>query len=236
MSRKMVLGIGIDGVLRDTHSQFYRKYKKAFIFNEELIGMDENFNAVEDNMTEETIAHIEQLEKDKVHIPIDTYDLMNHFHFDSREDFEKFYYTDYAFEIFGAAQQYPRAMEYVNRLYDWGRMNNLFDIVLLSKESEKAVTSTYHFLAKTGCKIRTIKFVDEFVDKWKYCDVLIDDCPYVFESKPENKISIRINQEYNKWSDNADYSFNSINEVYKDEFLLKVFGKKEDGLKLEKEN
>lgn len=222
---KPILGIGIDGVIRDIHTQFYKIYKKAFIKNESLVQMDDNYNYVpEMEMTEDDLFKMEQMEKEKINTPINSFDLLNHFKFESAEDFEKFYFTDYAFEIFGAAGQFQRAMDYVNRLQDFGKANSLFETVLLSKESDKAITSTYHFLAKNACKIKKIIFVDEYVNKWDYCNVIIDDCPIIFENKPENKTSIKINREYNVYS-KSDYSFDSINEVYNHEFLLKIFKK-----------
>ena len=113
-------------------------------------------------------------------------------------------------------------MDNVNLIQSFGIANNLFDVLLISKGKDQAVMSTYHFLAKNGCKIKNIKFVDEYVEKWNYCDVLIDDCPIIFENKPSNKISLKINHMYNVWSE-ADYSFNSIAEVNNNDFLYKIF-------------
>ena len=84
------------------------------------------------------------------------------------------------------------------------------------------IISTYHFLAKIGCKINKVVFVENDIDKWNYCDVLIDDSPESFESKPEGKTSIKISYVYNAYSE-SDYSFETINAVYNELFILKVF-------------
>lgn len=228
ITQKPVLGIGIDGVLRDIHTQFYKSYKKAFIKNESLVNMDDNYNYVPENETniEEEISRLEKLEEEKIKTPLNTFNLLNHFHFNSQDDYERFYFTDYAFEIFGTAPQFQRSMDYANRLQDFGKYNNLFDVVLLSKENDKAIAATYHFLSKSGCKIKKVIFVENYLDKWKHCDVLIDDCPEIFENKPSDKTVIKINREYNVGY-KVDHEFDSINDLYKPEFLVKIFNKKD---------
>lgn len=222
MANRKVLGISIDGVLRDMHDQFDTVYRKKFIKNDSLVQMDDKYQFVESaEPTEEDIQKIENLIKEKIHLPVDTYDLLNHYYFESKEEFVQFF-ENYSFEIFGGATPYPRVFDTINRLQTFGDVNNFFDVVIISTEKDKAIAATFHFLAKGGCKIQNIKFINEYYDKWNFCDVVIDDCPAVFENKPEGKISIKINHDYNVYSE-SDYSFNSINEVYNDMFLLKLF-------------
>lgn len=220
MSKK-IIGVSIDGVLRDMHSQFDKWYRKAYIKNDSIVQMDNNFNYVPTNETEEEGNFISNRIDDLITLPIDSYDLMNHYRFESKEEYEKFLYQDYVFQIFGAANEFHRSMDYINLIQDFGQKNNLFDIVLLSTGKDKEISSTYHFLAKHVCKISNIKFVNDNQDKWNHCDILVDDCPAVFEDKPEGKISIKINHEYNSWSQ-CDYSFNSVVDMYNPEFLVKV--------------
>jgi hypothetical protein len=224
--KKKILGIGIDGVIRDMHNQFDRQYRKIFIKNESLVEMDENYDfAPSKEITDEDIKNIEKKINELINFPIDSFDLLNHYSFENKEAFDKFLYQDYAFQIFGSASQFPRAMDSVNFIQSFGEVNNLYETVLLSKEKDQGVMSTLHFLAKVGCKIKNIKFVPDHINKWDCADVIIDDCPIVFENVPKDKISIKINHMYNKWSE-ANYSFNSINEVNDKDFLLKIFGKK----------
>lgn len=55
--------------------------------------------------------------------------------------------------------------------------------------------------------INEIVFVNNWADKWNYCDIMIDDSPEVLQSKPllQNKVSIKIDHIYNK-NTKADYS------------------------------
>jgi len=223
MDKKIkTLGISLDGVVRDFHSQFDKTYRKFFIKNDSLVSADENFQYIlPEHTAENQLDKLEKLVDEKIHLPVDTYDLMNHYYFDSKDDFKDFF-QNYAFELYGVANQFPRSFDTINRIQAFGKANGLFEVVLLIKGDDKVVNSTYHFLAKGGCKINKVVFVNQDVDKWNYCDVLIDDSPESFESKPIDKTSIKISYPYNAFSD-VDYSFESVNAVYNEMFLLKIF-------------
>ena len=217
-----VLGITINGVLRDFNYQFEKCYRKEFVKNDALIKMDDNFYAVEEEETEDEYQKILQLERELITVPIDTFDLMNHFRFEDKESFDKFLYQDYTFPIFGAAPSIPRAFDFLLRIQEIGEVNKMFEIVLISQEKSQAVTSTLHFLAKNGCRARNIKFVDNYSEAWNFCDVVVSDIPEIFESKTKNKTSIKINKLYNQWSD-SDYSFESLAELNDKDLLVKLF-------------
>lgn len=222
-NKNKVLGISLDGVIRDVFSKYDDVYRKAFIKNDSLVQADESFSYVvsELNADDNELNKLEKMIEEKINLPINTYDLQNHYQFDSKENFENFF-QEYAFELYATAGTFPRTPDTLNRLQGFGKTNGIFDTVLLVKGNDKIVTSTYHFLAKIGCKINKVIFVDNDIDKWNYCDVLIDDSPESFESKPENKISIKISHEYNAYSD-SDYSFENLNAIYNELFILKVF-------------
>jgi len=217
------LGISLDGILRDFHSKFDEVYRKNFIKNDSLVQADENFQYIlpQKNEDEDELDKLERVVKEKIHLPVDTYDLMNHYHFESREQFETFF-QDFAFELFATANQFPRAFDVANRIQSFGKINGLFETVLLVKGQDKIAAATYAFLGKSGCKIEKIIFVKQDVDKWNHCDVLIDDSPESFESKPKEKISIKISYAYNAYSE-VDYSFDVINSVYNEMFFLQIF-------------
>lgn len=222
-NKNKVLGISLDGVIRDVFSKFDDVYRKAFIKNDSLVQADESFSYVvsELNADDNELNKLEKMIEEKINLPINTYDLQNHYQFDSKENFNNFF-QEYAFELYATAGTFPRTPDTLNRLQGFGKTNGIFDTVLLVKGNDKIVTSTYHFLAKIGCKINKVVFIDNDIDKWNYCDVLIDDSPESFESKPENKTSIKISHEYNAYSD-SDYSFENLNAIYNELFILKVF-------------
>jgi hypothetical protein len=221
---KKVLAIGIDGVIRDLFTQFDTWYRKTYIKNDSLVQMDNEFRYVEGpEETEEEQRDLQRQIDEKITFPLDSFDLLNHYQFESREDFEKFFYTDFSFQIFASANAYPKSMDSVNFLQLFGDKNELYDVVLFSKCKDSSIVSTYHFLAKYACKIRNVKFVEEYEDIWSIADVVISDCPEVFETKiDESKTAIKINHLYNEYSE-SDYSFDTVNEIVNEKFLNKIF-------------
>lgn len=221
--KKKVLGISLDGVIRNLYSKFDDVYRKAFIKNDSLVEADESFQFVLESKKSED-DELDELEKkinEKIHLPVNTHDLRNHYQFDSKEDFDNFFQL-YAFELFATAGPFPRTPDTLNRLQGFGKVNGLFDTVLLVKGDDKVVNSTFTFLGKIGCKVKNVIFVDNDFDKWNHCDVLIDDSPESFETKPEGKTTIKISHEYNAYSE-SDYSYENLNVVYNELLLLKIF-------------
>lgn len=217
-----VLGITINGVLRDFHGQFEKYYRKEFIKNDALVGMDENFYAVEEEESEDEFQRISRLERELITVPVDTFDLMNHFRFEDKESYDKFLYEDYTFPIFGTAPSFQRAFDFLLRVQEIGEVNKMFEIVIISQEKTQAITSTLHFLAKNACRAKNIKFVDNYSDAWNFCDVIVSETPEIFESKPEGKTSIKINKLYNQWSV-SDYTFESLSELNNKDLLVNLF-------------
>lgn len=223
MKNKKILAIGIDGTIRDVFTQFDNWYRRTFIKNESLVQMDDNCNYVESaEDTEEDILELQRNIDEKINLPLDTFDLLNHYFFENREDFEKFMYDDFSFQIFGSSQSFPKSMDSVNFLQIFGEVSKMFDVVLFAKCKNASIISTYHFLAKNACKVKNVKFIEDYKDVWEFADVVIGDCPEVFESKPNDKISIKINHMYNSYSQ-SDYSFDSINDIKNENFIKKLF-------------
>jgi len=103
---------------------------------------------------------------------------------------DEFLFNKYAFQVFGMAEEYTReleiedkniingkeiikkrkilkkAMHEVNRIQAFGLREGLFETVLISKLKDQSITSTFHFLAKAGCRVKNIVFVDEEYEKW----------------------------------------------------------------------
>jgi hypothetical protein len=222
MKGKKVLGIGIDGVIRDSYGQFDTWYRRAFIKNDRLVGMDDSFQYVENSETDDEFNEMQRLTDEKINLPLDTFDLLNHYSFENREEMENFMYNDYSFQIFASAPSFPKTMDAVNFLQVFGDSTELFDVVLFAKCKDSSIISTYHFLAKHACKIRSVKFIKEFEEVWDFCDVVISDSPEIFETKPDDKKSIKINHMYNTYAD-VDYSFDTIVDIKNEKLIRKIF-------------
>lgn len=221
-----IIGIGIDGIVRDKFAQFDKMYRKRFIKNEQIVKMDEYFRYVpeEEEENEGEIVRLQNLINELIKYPIDTYDLKNHYKFSSKEEYENFLNADYVFEIYGSSPQIPKAMDKINKLQKIGETNNSYEVVLFSHEQDQAVQATFHFLAKAACRVNKIIFEKSTERIWDYCDVVITDSPEMIESKPKGKTSIKIKKEYNQF-DNSDYEFESISEM-SDGFLVDISKKK----------
>jgi hypothetical protein len=151
--------------------------------------------------------------------PVTSFDLIDHFKFDSVSDLNTFLYGEAALEIFGHADQlHDNVMSLFNNfLMDIEDFTD-HEVVLVSREALKSIPSTFFFLSKLGCKANNIKFVTQHEDMWNDIDVLITANPIALDSKPEGKISVKVEASYNT-DTSADYQLKDITEFMLDEGL-----------------
>lgn len=243
------LGINIDGVIRDFHGQFDKQYRKVFIHNPSLVGMDEEthtYKALTESDEDELEKKILEKERELITMPVDSFELLNHYRFDSKsikmskldtpegvdytpieftpkENLENFMYETYPMQLFTMAEEYPGATNAVNKIQQIGLENKLFDVVLFTTLKGKAISATYGFLGtKVGCRIKKIMHLNSDSEKWDHCDALVDIMPASFQTKPRGKTSIKINHLFNQW-DAADYSYDSLKEICNIEFFNRIF-------------
>lgn len=151
--------------------------------------------------------------------PVDTFDLINHFKFNSIDELNKFLYIEASLEIFGHADQlHDNVMKHFNLFLSDIKDEEEHTVELVSREVQKAIPSTLFFLSKLACQADTIRFVQNHKNKWENTDILITANPDALECKPMNKISVKINTSYNK-DIKADYELDSIIDFFKDETL-----------------
>ena len=139
-----------------------------------------------------------------------------------QEALNRFIYELYPFQLFGDAEAYTNSSSYFNQIQAFGLQEGLFETVILPIGKSTMITATYYFLHKTGNRGRSIQFVENDYDKWNYCDILVDAAPEALQNKPNGKVSIKIEREYNQW-DSADYSLSSLKELKSPDFLRKLF-------------
>lgn len=253
------LGISIDGVIRNYLDAFDKQYRKTHIFNESIVEMSDEFQYKEptEQDLEERTKKIEERTKDLISLPVDSYDLLNHYQFNEIKEFEnensfqpdepnilfenfdsfenkiltpqealnKFMYEKHPFRIFGDSEEYQNAMSHFNRIQAYGLQNNLFETVLITDLKANAITANYFFLHKTGCRAKNVQIAKDDVDKWNYCDILVDASPEAFQNKPDGKISIKIDRLYNQY-DEADYTLKGLKELNNEMLLEKLFKNK----------
>jgi hypothetical protein len=185
----MKIGIDINEVLRDFIGQLAYTYEK----------------------------YISEVDIDKN--PVDSFDLINHFKFKTIDEMNKFLYLEASLEIFGHADQlHENLMNQFNMFLMDTKDEEEHEIIITSKEVAKSIPSTYFFLSKLGCRSEQINFVQNYEDIWDNVDLLITANPRALETKPNDKISIKINSSYNKES-KSDFELDSILEFIKDNEL-----------------
>jgi hypothetical protein len=150
---------------------------------------------------------------------ITSLNLIEHFKFNSIDELNKFLYTEAALEIFGHAGQLgENTMNQFNMFLMDIEDDEEHEVEIVSREINKSIPATYFFLSKLSCKSTNIRFVKDYEKMWDGLDVLITANPQVLESKPEGKISVKINSYYNK-DVKSDYSLDDILPFFKNEDL-----------------
>lgn len=182
------IGISINEVLRDTLSQLDYTYSKYISEKETTVTRDE----------------------------ITSFDLTNHFEFESTKQLNRFLFDEASLEIFGHADQmFENLMTKFNMFLVDIDEEEEHSIELVSREYLKSIPSTLFFLSKLGCRATNIRFVKQNEDEWDGLDILITANPVALENKPDDKISVKIKAPYNSNSV-ADYELNSILEFIMD--------------------
>ena len=82
----------------------------------------------------------------------------------------------------------------------------------------------FFFLSKLSSKVSNIIFVRDYKEKWDHVDILITANPKTLETKPNNKVSIKVINHYNKDCE-SDYTVIDLKELLDDKKLMgKILG------------
>lgn len=154
-----------------------------------------------------------------------TNDFQKVFGFKDKESYEKFLYDEYAFEIFGEAKCTEQLIgDKINR---WIlKMEDEFDgddfevILTNTKEFNQSIGFSYFFLSKIGTRVRKVFFPKVSTDIWNECDILVTADVDLLNSKPENKVSVKIETDYNKEC-KSDYTYDKLSDFLENEKILK---------------
>ena len=185
--------ISVSGVLRDTIAKISSEYRKYYIETELEEGSEESF---EYNMI----------------LPVDTCDLMNHYMFQSEDEFKNFLFIEFAMEIFGHSA--PVYSGVFRDLADLLKDHKELEITIVSDELGKGKPATLFFLSKNSCYVNDYSFYKKqnLPEKWEECDIWITSDCEVINTKPDGKTVIKVLTDYNKELE-SDYTIEKLNEV-----------------------
>lgn len=145
--------------------------------------------------------------------------------FKTTRAYQKFVYEDYPFELFGKCPTCAKKLtEQLNKwteqtLKDVDTDEPIEVMFVSTMEYGASIGNTYFFLSKLGTKIREIYLPQDSSTIWDRCDVLITANPKLLNSKPENKVTIKINKDYNAECQ-ADYSYETFSLFLTDEGII----------------
>lgn len=195
----MRIAIDLNGVLRDTVGKFIQVYDKHMM--NEVLEVDESskiFNSSGD--TEWELVKNDDINFEYGYsLPITSLKLQEFFKFKDDDEYYSFMYEEFPMQIFGHAGS--TEMTTFNELNDFYTSNrDKYRISIVSDEIGKSKPATLFFLSKFGSLIEEIRFFNETTKKlmWDEIDILLTANPDLLLNKPDNKIVIKFETEYNK--------------------------------------
>ena len=176
---KVRIVITIDHVIRNLYGRIVELYTKHYIELPKEQAMIEGYD----------------FESPELNLPIKSHNLCDHIPFDDEEHMLDFIFSEFPLEIFGHAKESEQKS--MMMLNEWIEDHPQFEIRLVSNEVERTKPSTLFFLSKIGCQVDNITFIDDNVDIWNYCDILITSSEPK-NPKPECKKLILVQKPFNK--------------------------------------
>lgn len=195
MTKKKVLAIDLNDVIRNYSDKFITLYKK---------NIDKKFD-----------------DYDMEYIDNDFHSAFNM----SKMDRDKFMYEDFPLELFGFATEMNSSLAgllniWVSNLSDYDEYP---EVVLMScGEHELAIPATFFFLSRSGIVVRKMYFPETSEEAWSLADIIITANTKLIKSKPEGKVVIKITTDYNSGVE-SEYKYNSLNELISLEKVNKEF-------------
>lgn len=188
----MKIAIDLNDVIRDFSTNFLKYYLD--LYNHEF-----------------KLSEFEFFEKDlKLVLP-----------FQNDESYYRFMYEDNAFELFAKCPTCGSSTDVdLKKLISKVREDYNGDVILVStKEYALSMGYTFFFISKLNPSVREVFMPFDSMEIWDRCDVLVTADPNLLENKPEGKIAIKIEFDYNK-DTNADYTYKSFKRFVDDDEIL----------------
>lgn len=189
------IGIDLNGVIRDLNKNYLKYYTKD---------IDPNFE--EENVDLKKTSILEDLP------------------FKSKEDRRQFVYEDYPFEIFGCSPAMSRNLHtflngwIYNKYWDDEVEVGIFAL----DEDELTIQSTFHYLSKSGTRVRKVILPIEPKAVFDEFDVVITANKKLLKDCPKNNTCVFIRKSDTQ-DVKAELSYDNLEDIFRDnEFIEKV--------------
>lgn len=142
--------------------------------------------------------------------------------FKNKEEYNKFLYEDYSFEVFAEASTCEKTIDKQLNLWHIDLSGEHDDVELILSnpfEFNQSIGYTYFFLSKIATRIREVNFPSDSSKIWDLCDVLITANNKLLNEKPDGKKSIKISTDYNKDTE-SDFTYNGLSEFLNDKEII----------------
>lgn len=180
------IAIDLNDVIRDFYDRFHTIYC--------------SYNLIDPNTFDRPI-----IKQDK--------DLLEYYDkFNNKIELYKFMFDEASLEIFGHADLMSKTIvgaltTFNNEMLD----EDGYELYITSREYGNSVGATFYFLGKNNIPINRVIFEKNYDELWKHFDVIITTNTTILETKPNDKITIKINREYNK-NIESDFEFNNLQD------------------------
>lgn len=241
MKKKKVIGIEINEVIREHLNSFENMYTKEYGKDAKINRPFTNYDYLQNFTFTEKTVDVKYLKSPEItnNVPDELYHTKDEngnikadkLIFDTvkekltkKNQLDKFMYEDYIFELFASP-----AKTYVNINLDiakfYNEYSNEYDIKLISVEDRRSVPLTLHFLSRAAVSLPKYQFYQSASDVWSDCDVVIATNPDILNKKPFNKISIKVNRDFNETnpSNNSIDKFDDIFNLKRENFKINNF-------------
>jgi hypothetical protein len=195
----MRLAIDLNDVIRDYSRNFVKYFKK---------GINHSF--------------------DEDDVDFYTNDMEQLLPFSSREQYRRFVYEDYPFELYGKCPIVDKNLgRDLNEWLEFELPDEDIEVLFVSPmECDLTIQSSFSFLAKIGSRVREVYFPIDSSTVWDKCDVLITANPRFFNNIKPGKMIVKINKDYNKEC-TSNFDYDSLLDVIQDKNFVKKISNEE---------
>jgi 5'(3')-deoxyribonucleotidase len=186
-----------------------KTYEQFAHFEEKILGID--LDGVLNNFTE---SYNIVYKKYFPEYPVIPYEKINDWNYFTKYNYDGYdpykWFNEHKAEAWLISTPYKGAIETMKNVYKYTQNNGIILRIVTSQPSEESKKEAVKWLTKHEIKYDDISFVWRSKDKWNNADVMVDDSPKVLESKPDDKISIKVMFDYNE-DVYADFEISSFN-------------------------